>query len=96
MVQTPSNPTSDEDKAAAAAYQTASHDAFYQDFDVWKHKRPALQPLQVIGDGPFGKLRQWAGQFYRPRAEAKKIQAAINGTYVTKGTASAPWEDAAE
>ncbi len=96
MVQVPKAPPSEEDLGAVAAYQQASHDAFNQDFDVWKHKRPAIQPLQVIGDGPFGKLRQWASQFYNPRDKAKKIQASINGRYVTKGTAQAPWPDKVE
>lgn len=96
MVQTPSNPTSAEDLTGAKAYQQSSYEAFLQDFDIWKHKRPAVQPLQIIGDGPFGKLRQWGSQFYRPRAEAQKVKDSVNGHYVTKGTATAPWPESAE
>ena len=92
MVQVPSNPPSDEDKEAAYQFQEASRIAFNQDFDVWSSKRPCLQPLQVIGDGPFGKLRTWYKQFYNPRDRAAQYQKAANGTYVTKGTATAPFD----
>ncbi len=96
MVEPPNYPPSEEDKGAIAAYQEASRTALYQDFDVWANKQPCLQVMQVVGDGPFGKTRQWYKQFYHPRKDAKKFQDAVNGVYVTKGTARDPWPDAAE
>jgi len=90
MVQLPED-ASDQDLEAAKAFQESSRMAFNQDFDIWAAKRPCIQPLQVIGDGPFGKIRTWYKQFYNPRAEASAYQEAVNGTHATKGTATAPW-----
>lgn len=95
-VQPPNFPPTEEDLGAVAAYQEASRAALYQDFDVWANKKPCLQPMQVIGDGPFNKTRIWYKQFYNPRAEAKTYQEAVNGTYPTKGTLRDPWSEAAE
>lgn len=96
MVQVPSDVPTEEDIAAAQEFQEGSRLAFNQDFDVWAAKRPCIQPMQVVGDGPFGKVRTWYKQFYNPRADAKTYQDSVNGSYVTKGTAKAPWSDAAE
>ena len=35
-----------------------------QDFVIWKHKRYVQPPVLAAGDGPVGKYRQWARQFY--------------------------------
>jgi phenylpropionate dioxygenase-like ring-hydroxylating dioxygenase large terminal subunit len=35
-----------------------------QDFRVWKHKRYSDPPALALGDGPVGRYRQWARQFY--------------------------------
>jgi hypothetical protein len=40
-----------------------SHDA-RQDFPIWEHKRYTHPPALARGDGPIGKYRQWAKQFY--------------------------------
>ncbi len=36
-----------------------------QDFVIWQHKRYVQLPILAEGDGPVGKYRQWAKQFYR-------------------------------
>jgi phenylpropionate dioxygenase-like ring-hydroxylating dioxygenase large terminal subunit len=36
-----------------------------QDFVIWQHKRYVQPPILAEGDGPVGKYRQWARQFYR-------------------------------
>ena len=45
-----------------------------QDFAIWQHKRYIDRPALVGGDGPIGKYRAWAAQFYEasaaPRARA--------------------------
>jgi nitrite reductase/ring-hydroxylating ferredoxin subunit len=45
-----------------------------QDFAIWQHKRYIERPALVGGDGPIGKYRAWAAQFYEassaPRARA--------------------------
>lgn len=35
-----------------------------QDFRVWEHKRYVDPPALAAGDGPLGRYRQWARQFY--------------------------------
>jgi len=40
-----------------------THDV-QQDFDIWKHKRYVQPPILAAGDGPVGRYRQWAKQFY--------------------------------
>jgi phenylpropionate dioxygenase-like ring-hydroxylating dioxygenase large terminal subunit len=39
------------------------HDA-QQDFAIWENKRYLHPPALAEGDGPIGKFRQWAKQFY--------------------------------
>ncbi len=41
-----------------------------QDFVIWQHKRYGQPPLLAEGDGPVGKYRQWARQFYRGSEQA--------------------------
>lgn len=40
-----------------------AHDAG-QDFPIWENKRYTDPPALAKGDGPIGKYRQWAKQFY--------------------------------
>lgn len=35
-----------------------------QDFVIWQHKRHVQPPILAEGDGPVGRYRQWARQFY--------------------------------
>jgi 3-ketosteroid 9alpha-monooxygenase subunit A len=86
---------SEEDAAIARAYQQASLEAFSQDFEIWKNKRPCINPMMVKGDGPFDKLRIWYKQFYNPRARAGEFHARVNGRHETRGTINAPWDEAA-
>ena len=64
--------------------QEYSRAAFAQDFEIWQHKRPALQILQVPTDGPFARVRTWYKQFYHPRAEAAALQAKANGVFTVR------------
>jgi nitrite reductase/ring-hydroxylating ferredoxin subunit len=49
-----------------------AHDAG-QDFDVWHHKRYVHPPALAHGDGPIGKYRAWAAQFYDVPAAALEL-----------------------
>jgi nitrite reductase/ring-hydroxylating ferredoxin subunit len=40
-----------------------AHDV-QQDFVIWQNKRYVQPPILAEGDGPVGKYRQWARQFY--------------------------------
>ncbi|PZQ45792.1 MAG: (2Fe-2S)-binding protein [Rhodovulum sulfidophilum] len=66
--------------------------ALAQDFEVWANKRPCFDPLAVLGDGGFSKVRAWYKQFYHPRADAERLQKLANGTYGARGTPAAPEE----
>lgn len=48
---------------ARAILMGFAHDA-QQDFDIWQHKRYIHPPALAKGDGPIGKYRSWARQFY--------------------------------
>jgi phenylpropionate dioxygenase-like ring-hydroxylating dioxygenase large terminal subunit len=47
-----------------AIFNGFAHDV-EQDFRIWQHKRYVQPPILAAGDGPVGKYRQWARQFYR-------------------------------
>ena len=49
----------------AATAQGIVHD-FRQDLSIWAHKRYLERPVLVAGDGPIGRFRRWARQFYGP------------------------------
>lgn len=48
---------------ARTIHQGLIHDA-KQDFVIWEHKRYIQPPALAEGDGPIGKYRTWARQFY--------------------------------
>lgn len=48
---------------ARQAFQGFTADA-EQDFEIWQHKRHVQPPILAEGDGPVGRYRQWARQFY--------------------------------
>ena len=49
---------------ARQTFQSVVHDV-QQDFTIWQHKRYVQPPILAEGDGPVGKYRLWARQFYR-------------------------------
>src|SRR3546814_20490407 len=58
--------------------------------EIFKRKRPTLKVVQVPGDGPFRRYRQWYSHFYMPRAQTQAIQAGANGVIETDGDYDAP------
>lgn len=77
-------PPGDEDIAIARQLQAGVLEAFATDFQVWAHKKPALKVMQSPKDGNFRATREWANQFYMPRAEAKGVQEKFNGVLPVK------------
>ncbi len=65
----------------ARAIQANALQIFGSDFEIWKHKKPALRPMQMPVDGPFFKGRQWLSQFYAESDRVGEIQQAINGCH---------------
>jgi 3-ketosteroid 9alpha-monooxygenase subunit A len=90
MVKSTHAVATEEDVAAARAYQEQSRLALAQDFDIWKYKRPCFNVLQVPTDGPYHKVRIWYKQFYNPRARAEDFQKRVDGISPVKGAGAAP------
>lgn len=90
MVKGENTPASDQDVKQAREFQEGSRLAFLQDFEVWANKKPALQVLQVKGDGPYHKAREWYGQYYKPRKQAAAVQKKVNGVYKVDWMPPAP------
>lgn len=87
MVRAPSGAAvaTAEDVAAARQYQEYSRLAFMQDFDIWANKRPNIQGMHIMGDGPFRKARIWYRQFYNPRARKEEYLRQLEGLIVPQG-----------
>ena len=49
---------------ARITFKGFKHDVL-QDFTIWQNKRYVQPPILAEGDGPVGKYRLWARQFYR-------------------------------
>jgi hypothetical protein len=49
--------------SAEMLFRSFIHDT-QQDFIIWQHKKYVSPPALAEGDGPIGKYRQWARQFY--------------------------------
>lgn len=77
-------PPTEDDIQAAQALQAGVLEAFSTDFQVWTHKKPALKVMQTPKDGNFRAVREWAGQFYMPRSDAKIVQEKFNGVLAVK------------
>ncbi|HAN68208.1 MAG TPA: (2Fe-2S)-binding protein, partial [Halieaceae bacterium] len=66
-------------------FQANALEAFAADFNVWKHKRPALKIMQMKTDGPFKTGRKWYSQFFATPEQAADIRQEVNGTHYTQG-----------
>jgi 3-ketosteroid 9alpha-monooxygenase subunit A len=56
-----------------------------RDGEIWRAKKPALDIMQMPGDGPFRQSRMWYSQFYNPRAKAAEIVARVAGRHLARG-----------
>lgn len=66
-------------------------DGLRRDGEVWRHKKPALQILQLPTDGPFGHGRRWYSQFFNPREKAAAILKSSTGRHTIRGIQ--PWSE---
>lgn len=62
------------DAALRGAFRGVCNDVA-QDFEIWRNKRYVPLPMLAEGDGPIGKYRRWARQFY-PVTEQATVRAA--------------------
>lgn len=75
---------------ARAIHQGLIHDA-KQDFVIWQNKRYVQPPALAEGDGPIGKYRVWARQFYHelePHTSERQPQPGEGGRLVAVRTES--------
>jgi 3-ketosteroid 9alpha-monooxygenase subunit A len=62
-LSTPSDPTGEMSRRSGRA-TTAE---FAKDIPIWEHKIYRADPAICAGDGPIGRFRLWAEQFYPPQ-----------------------------
>ncbi len=74
-------PPSTRDLVAARQAQDAALAAFATDFEVWKHKVPAIKVLQTKHDGQFKTQRKWVSQFYMSAEDASALQQELDGVH---------------
>ena len=85
LVRAQGETITDEDREIARQTQAGALEAFATDFQIWRHKRPALKIMALKTDGPFKVGRSWYGQFYESRTEAAERVAPLNGIYHVPG-----------
>lgn len=76
-----SHPPSESDIEIARAEQAGALETFGADFEIWKHKAPAVKVIQTPNDGRFRALRKWVNQFYMSRKDAAILQRELNGVH---------------
>jgi 3-ketosteroid 9alpha-monooxygenase subunit A len=88
LVKASSTEITEEDREMARQSQAGALGAFATDFQIWRHKKPALTIMQLKTDGPFRIGRKWYSQFYAARENVAAIQAEVNGSHLVTGVAS--------
>ncbi|MFA5494328.1 MAG: Rieske 2Fe-2S domain-containing protein [Porticoccaceae bacterium] len=91
MMKARGDTVTEEDRAVHQQICQFSRLAFEQDLHIFQRKKPSLRPVEIPGDPPFRRYRQWYGQFYRPRSETAANQGKANGVVETRGIHTAPW-----
>jgi 3-ketosteroid 9alpha-monooxygenase subunit A len=81
LAQAANVPHTPQDIEFAKGIQAGALQAFAADFDVWRHKRPALRIMQMKNDGPFKMVRKWYGHFYDSPASAAQYLDEAAGIY---------------
>lgn len=72
-------PPGEEDLANAKQAQAGALAAFSTDFEIWKHKLPAITVMQTKNDGQFKTQRKWVSQFYMSEQDAQAVKKELNG-----------------
>lgn len=79
------------DEEIRRTYSGLLVDGLRRDGEVWLHKKPAYQILQIPADGPFGHARRWYSQFFNPRVKSEAILKTCTGTHLVRGVPA--WSD---
>jgi hypothetical protein len=75
---TPEDPTGEMCRQSAAITEVI----FEQDCPIWENKIHRTKPLVGVNDGPIGKYRRWARQFYDTTEERYPQSLEIYGDFV--------------
>jgi 3-ketosteroid 9alpha-monooxygenase subunit A len=85
MIKAPADADATTARAHQVRFNGLMRSGLLKDVEIWKHKRPALQIMQLASDGPFWQSRAWYSQFYQPRAKAAEILKRVTGVHTAKG-----------
>lgn len=85
MMKIPAGLSAERAEAARLRLSDSVGNGLMRDGEVWAVKKPALQIMQMPGDGPFRQSRIWYSQFYNPRAKTEEIVNRIAGKHYAKG-----------
>jgi 3-ketosteroid 9alpha-monooxygenase subunit A len=85
MVKPPAGVSGEEAKRYRDVVVDQFSKGLLEDAEVWAVKKPAINIMQMPGDGPFRQTRMWYSQFYNPRAKAAEIVGRVAGTHYAKG-----------
>ena len=83
LVKAQGDVVTEQDREIAHQTQAGALEAFATDFQIWRHKKPALKIMALKTDGPFKVGRSWYSQFYQARADADATD--LNGLYLVPG-----------
>lgn len=81
LVKAASAEITEQDLEIARQTQAGALEAFATDFQIWRHKKPAINIMAVKKDGPFRIGRQWYSQFYSEAASVPALHERLNGVY---------------
>jgi 3-ketosteroid 9alpha-monooxygenase subunit A len=85
LMKVPDGLSEAQAELARAQFSASAGGGLLRDGEVWGAKKPAINIMQMPGDGPFRQSRIWYSQFYNPRAKAAEIIARVAGRHFAKG-----------
>ena len=85
MMKRPAGLSREQAQAARQKLNDATVSGLMADVEIWAVKKPAINVMQMPGDGPFRQSRIWYSQFYNPRAKAPEIAGRVAGKHFAKG-----------
>lgn len=85
MLKIPQGLTAEQAEIARGRLSASMGNGLMRDGEVWATKRPAINVMQMPGDGPFRQSRIWYSQFYNPREKTDSILKRAGRRQVAKG-----------
>ncbi len=85
MLKIPQGLSAEQAEIARERLSASMGNGLMRDGEVWATKRPAINVMQMPGDGPFRQSRVWYSQFYNPREKTDSILKRAGRRQVAKG-----------